>query len=64
MRSRAHRPTGSRPVDLRRSNMANLKGQKPKKKQRRSFLPRIDIIAAAAYWIVRLVLLLIDWFSK
>ena len=44
--------------------MADKKAKRPKKKQRRSFLPWIDIIAAAAYWVVRLVLLLLDWFNK
>ncbi|MBR2208584.1 MAG: hypothetical protein IJ859_07220 [Synergistaceae bacterium] len=35
-----------------------------KKKQWRSILPWIGHIAAAAYWLIRLVLLLVDWFNK
>ena len=44
--------------------MADKKAKHAKKKQRRSFRARIDIFAAAAYWFVRLVLLLIDWFTR
>ena len=35
--------------------------QKPKKKQRRSFLDRIDKIAAAIYWVVKTIILIIEW---
>lgn len=38
--------------------------RKPKKKQRRSFLDRIDKIAVAFYWIVKTIILIIDWFAR
>lgn len=44
--------------------MADQKGKKPKKKQRRSFLDRVDKFAVALYWVVKTILLLIDWFTR
>jgi len=35
-----------------------------KRKQRRSILPWIDKLAAALFWLVKTILLLIDWFSR
>ncbi|MBQ7215989.1 MAG: hypothetical protein IJP54_02335 [Synergistaceae bacterium] len=34
------------------------------KKQRRDYLSGISHLAAALYWLVRLVLMLIDWFTR
>ena len=41
--------------------MAKLTGRKPKKKQRRSFLPWIDKIAVALYWVMKTIILFVDW---
>ena len=39
--------------------------RKAKKKQRRFYvLPWIDKIAAAIFWVVKTILLLIDWFTR
>ena len=35
--------------------------RKANKKQRRSFLDRIDVFAAAFYWVVKTILLIIEW---
>jgi len=32
-----------------------------KKKQRRTFLERIDKVAVALYWVVKTIILLVDW---
>ena len=44
--------------------MAKKARSKAKRKQRRNLSDRIDIVAAAIFWIVRTVLLLIDWFTR
>ncbi|MBR0034908.1 MAG: hypothetical protein IJP54_04465 [Synergistaceae bacterium] len=38
--------------------------RKANKKQRRSFLDRIDVFAAALFWFVKTILMLIDWFTR
>ena len=81
MRSKAHRSNGEPPLQNRGEViMPTLKGKKPRKKQRRSFLPWIDKIAVALYWVltyslrlksralrlilVKTILLLIEWFAR
>ena len=45
--------------------MSSKKAKKStNKKQRRTFLPWIDKIAAAAYWVVKIILLLVDYFNR
>ncbi|MDY6399097.1 MAG: hypothetical protein SPK69_03950 [Synergistales bacterium] len=44
--------------------MADKAKRKAKNKQRRSLFDRINKIAAAIFWVVRTVLMLIDWFTR
>ena len=63
MRYRVHRRNGEPPC--RTEVYAMPKGkQKAGKKQWQSFLPWIDKIATAIFWIVKTVLVLIDWFTR
>ncbi len=64
MRYRAHRQNGEPPCGIEVNAMPEKVTRKARKKQRRSFLDRIDKIAAAVFWIVKTVLLLIDWFTR
>lgn len=64
MRYRVHRPNGELPCGIEVNAMPKEVTRKAGKKQRRSFLPWIDKIAAAVFWIVKTVLLLIDWFAR
>ncbi len=64
MRYRAHRPNGEPPCGIEVNAMPEKVKRKARKKQRRSILPWIDKIAAATFWIVKTVLLLIDWFTR
>ena len=65
MRSKAHRSNGEPPLQNRGEViMPTLKGKKPRKKQQRSFLPWIDKIAVALCWVVKTILLLIEWFAR
>jgi len=45
--------------------MADKKAKRnTKKKQRRSFLDQVDKIAAAIFWIVKTILLVIEWLTR
>jgi len=48
-----------------KDTVPEIKGKRrTKKKQRRNLLDRVDKIAAALFWLVKTILLLIDWFSR
>ncbi len=38
--------------------------RKTNKKQRRKSPARVDILAAAFYWVVKTILLIVDWFTR
>ena len=61
MRYRAHRSNGESPCGIEVNTMPAKGKRKTNKKQRRSFLPWIDKIAAAFFWIVKTIILIIDW---
>ena len=64
MNCRAHRPTGSRPVESRCYFVANKASKHTENEQRRDILDRVSHLAAAIFWVVRLVLLLWDRFAR
>ncbi len=65
MRYRAHRFNGELPCGFEVKAMPEKGKRKAKKKQRRFYvLPWIDKIAAAIFWVVKTILLLIDWFTR
>ena len=64
MRYRVHRSNGEPPCRIEVKAMPMKAKRKANKKQRRSILPWIDKIAAALYWVVKTILLLIDWFTR
>ena len=64
MRYRAHRFNGESPCRIEVYAMPAKVKRKANKKQRRSFLPWIDKIAAALFWFVKTILMLIDWFTR
>lgn len=65
MRNRAHRPNGEPPCRVEVNTMTVKRTRKAgRRKQRRSFLPWIDKIAAAIFWIVKTILLIVDWFIR
>ena len=57
MRYRAHRPNGELPCRIEVNAMPKKVTRKTNRKQRRSLFYRIDIIAAAIYWVLRTILL-------
>ena len=65
MRNRAHRPNGEPPCRVEVNAMTVKRPRKTgRRKQRQSFLPWIDKIAAAIFWVVKTILLLVDWFTR
>ncbi len=65
MKDRASSFNGEPPCGSEVKFMSEKKGLKhSRKKQRRSILPWIDKIAAASYWVVKTILLLVDWFNR
>ena len=62
IRPKGSLPCGKEVIALRYDEQKRKKHTK--KKQRHSFFDRIDKYAAAGYWVVKTVLLLIDWFTR
>ena len=56
-------PCGKEVIALRKKAHSK-KRKSTDKKQWRDYLPVISHFAAALYWFVRLVLMLIDWFNR
>ena len=61
MRYRAHRFNGEPPCRFEVKAMPAKAKHKAKKKQRRSILPWIDKLAAAFFWFVKTILLILEW---
>ncbi len=61
MRYRAHRFNGEPPCRIEVYAMPSKVKRKANKKQRRKSPARIDIFAAAFYWVVKTILLIIEW---
>ena len=64
MRYRAHRPNGELPCGIEVNAMPKKVTRKTNRKQRRNLSDRIDKIAAAIYWVVKTVLLIVEWLSR
>ena len=65
MKNRASSFNGDPPCRYEVKFMSKKKGLKhARKKQWRSILPWIDKLAAALFWVVKTILLLVDWFNR